>query len=70
MNGDYLHERLPHNKFDKVDAGHFAWADAADEYATLIIDWWKGGYERVEDKSPHLRKISAGGKVAASCRFT
>ena len=31
---------------DKVDAGHFAWADAADAYATLIIDWWNGGYER------------------------
>src|ERR1700747_2882498 len=47
VNGDYLHERLPHSKSDKVDAGHFAWADAADQYATLIIDWWNGGYERV-----------------------
>jgi pimeloyl-ACP methyl ester carboxylesterase len=47
VNGDYLRERLPHSKSDKVDAGHFAWADAADEYATLIIDWWNGGYERV-----------------------
>jgi pimeloyl-ACP methyl ester carboxylesterase len=47
VNGDYLHERLPHSKSDKVDAGHFAWADAADQYATLIIDWWSGGYERV-----------------------
>jgi pimeloyl-ACP methyl ester carboxylesterase len=45
VNGDYLHERLPHNKFDKVDAGHFPWADVADEYASLIIEWWKGGYE-------------------------
>jgi pimeloyl-ACP methyl ester carboxylesterase len=47
INGDYLHERLPHSKSDKVGAGHFAWADAADEYATLVIDWWKGGHERV-----------------------
>jgi pimeloyl-ACP methyl ester carboxylesterase len=47
INGDYLHERLPHSKFDKVNAGHFAWADAADENGTLIIDWWNGGYERV-----------------------
>jgi pimeloyl-ACP methyl ester carboxylesterase len=48
VNGDYLHERLPHSKPDRVDAGHFAWADAADEYASLIIDWWwNGGYERV-----------------------
>jgi pimeloyl-ACP methyl ester carboxylesterase len=47
VNGDYLHERLPHSKSDRVDANHFAWADAADEYAALIIDWWNGGYERV-----------------------
>jgi pimeloyl-ACP methyl ester carboxylesterase len=45
VNGEYLHKRLPHNKWDKIDAGHFAWADAADEYATLIIDWWTGGFE-------------------------
>ena len=47
VNGDYLHERLPHSKSDKIDAGHFPWADAADQYATLIIDWWNGGYQRV-----------------------
>jgi pimeloyl-ACP methyl ester carboxylesterase len=47
VNGDYLHERLPHSKSDKVDAGHFAWADAPDQYATLIIDWWNGGYQLV-----------------------
>jgi len=47
VNGDYLRERLPHSKSDKVDAGHFAWADTADEYVTLIIDWWNGGYEHV-----------------------
>jgi pimeloyl-ACP methyl ester carboxylesterase len=47
VNGDYLHDRLSRNKHDKIDAGHFAWADAAHGYATLIIDWWNGGYERV-----------------------
>ena len=47
VNGDYLHKRLPHNKSDKINAGHFAWADAADEYAALVIDWWNGRYERV-----------------------
>jgi hypothetical protein len=30
-----------------ANANHFAWADAADENATLIIDWWNGGYECV-----------------------
>jgi pimeloyl-ACP methyl ester carboxylesterase len=47
VNGMYLAERLPHSKHDFVDAGHFAWADAVDDYARLIIDWWDGGYERV-----------------------
>ena len=47
VNGQYLHERLPHNKHDYLNAGHFAWADAADDYARLLIDWWDGGYERV-----------------------
>jgi pimeloyl-ACP methyl ester carboxylesterase len=47
VNGEYLHERLPHNRHDHLDAGHFAWADAADDYARLLIDWWNGGYERV-----------------------
>src|SRR5260370_10722464 len=46
VNGDYLHEQLLHNKYDKINAGHFPWADVSDEYAGLIIDWWKGGYER------------------------
>jgi pimeloyl-ACP methyl ester carboxylesterase len=50
VNGDYLHDRLPHNKHDKVDAGHFAWADAADEYAALVIDWWNGGYDDSRSK--------------------
>jgi hypothetical protein len=22
--------------------GHFAWEEAADEYATIVIDWWNG----------------------------
>jgi pimeloyl-ACP methyl ester carboxylesterase len=51
VNGDFLHERLPRSKHDKVNAGHFAWADAADDYAKIIIEWWNGGYELVESKS-------------------
>lgn len=51
VNGDYLHERLPHNKYHKVNAGHFPWADVADEYANLIIQWWNGGYVRAASGS-------------------
>lgn len=47
VNGEYLHGLLPHSKHDYVNANHFAWADAADDYAGLIIDWWEGGFERV-----------------------
>jgi pimeloyl-ACP methyl ester carboxylesterase len=47
VNADYLHEKLPHSKLDKLNTNHFAWADAAHEYAKLVVDWWKGGFERV-----------------------
>jgi pimeloyl-ACP methyl ester carboxylesterase len=44
VNAEYLHERLPHSKLDIVDAGHFTWEDAADEYADLVTSWWSGGF--------------------------
>jgi len=42
-NAEYLHTRLPDSKLDIVDAGHFTWEDAADEYAALVTSWWAGG---------------------------
>jgi pimeloyl-ACP methyl ester carboxylesterase len=42
-NAEFLHERLPHSKLDILDAGHFTWEDAADEYAALVANWWGGG---------------------------
>jgi pimeloyl-ACP methyl ester carboxylesterase len=47
VNGEFLHERLPKSKFDLIDAGHFIWEDAADEYASIVTSWWGGGYARV-----------------------
>jgi pimeloyl-ACP methyl ester carboxylesterase len=44
VNGEFLHERLPKSKLDIIDAGHFTWEDAADEYAALVTSWWGGGY--------------------------
>ncbi len=44
VNAEFLHKRLPHNKFDVIDAGHFIWEDAADEFAALVTSWWRGGY--------------------------
>ena len=47
VNAEFLHERLPNSKLDILDAGHFNWEDAADEYAALAMSWWSGGYATV-----------------------
>jgi pimeloyl-ACP methyl ester carboxylesterase len=44
VNAEFLHERLPNSKLDVVDAGHFTWEDASDDYAALVTSWWGGGY--------------------------
>jgi pimeloyl-ACP methyl ester carboxylesterase len=51
VNADFLFERLPNSKLDIVDAGHFTWEDAADEYAALVTAWWGGGYAARASKS-------------------
>ena len=47
VNSEFLHERLPKSKLDVLDAGHYPWEDAADEYAALVTAWWQGGYANV-----------------------
>jgi len=44
VNAEFLHERLPKSKLDIIDAGHFNWEEAPDEYAALVTSWWSGGY--------------------------
>jgi pimeloyl-ACP methyl ester carboxylesterase len=44
VNAEFVDARLPNSKLDVIDAGHFTWEDAADEYAALSIGWWDGGY--------------------------
>ena len=44
VNAQYLDERLPHSEHRIVDAGHFIWEDADDEYAALVTAWWAGGF--------------------------
>jgi pimeloyl-ACP methyl ester carboxylesterase len=46
-NNEYLDQLLPHSEIHPVDAGHFAWEEAAEEYGRLIVDWVSGGYRRV-----------------------
>jgi pimeloyl-ACP methyl ester carboxylesterase len=40
VNAEYLGERLPNAKVTLLDAKHFIWEDAADEYAAQVIAWW------------------------------
>ncbi|BAY49404.1 alpha/beta hydrolase fold protein [Scytonema sp. HK-05] len=44
VNAEFLHERLPASKLAVLDAGHYTWEEAADEYAALVTGWWDGGY--------------------------
>ncbi|MDQ1463545.1 MAG: hypothetical protein QOC73_486, partial [Actinomycetota bacterium] len=45
-NNEYLADLLPNCDVHPLDAGHFAWEEAADEYASLIVDWVTGGSDR------------------------
>jgi pimeloyl-ACP methyl ester carboxylesterase len=43
-NHRYLHQRLPKSKLDLIDAGHFTWEDAPEEYAEIVTSWWARGH--------------------------
>ena len=43
VNAEYLHDRLRHSDLHMIDAGHFTWEDAADEYAAVVTEWWASG---------------------------
>jgi pimeloyl-ACP methyl ester carboxylesterase len=46
-NNQYLDDLLPHSELHPLDAGHFAWEQAAEDYGRLVVDWVSGGYRRV-----------------------
>ncbi len=50
VNAEFLHQRLPNSKLDIIDAGHFTWEDAPDQYAALVTNWWNGRH--VSTKGP------------------
>src|ERR1700730_10795305 len=52
VNAEFIDERLPTSRLDIVDAGHFTWEDAADEYAALVTSWWSGGYATTRSAAP------------------
>jgi pimeloyl-ACP methyl ester carboxylesterase len=45
-NNQYLNELIPNREIHPLNAGHFAWEEAADDYGELIADWVNGGYRR------------------------
>jgi len=48
-NSEYLDDLLPNSEIHPLDAGHFAWEEAAEEYGRLVADWVSGGHRRVAD---------------------
>jgi pimeloyl-ACP methyl ester carboxylesterase len=54
VNGEFLHQRLPNSKLDIVEAGHFVWEDAADEYAALVTSWWSAGHVKPRTQEASL----------------
>jgi pimeloyl-ACP methyl ester carboxylesterase len=46
-NSQYLGDLLPNSEIHPLDAGHFAWEEAAVEYGRLVVDWVSGGYRRL-----------------------
>ncbi len=38
-NAEFLHDCLPNSSLVIVEAGHFVWEEAADEYASIISRW-------------------------------
>jgi pimeloyl-ACP methyl ester carboxylesterase len=39
-NAEFMAERLSDSRLDILEAGHFTWEEAADEYAALVTSWW------------------------------
>jgi pimeloyl-ACP methyl ester carboxylesterase len=58
VNAEFLHKRLPHSEMHLLDSGHFAWEDAADEYAARVTAWWGGGYKAVAPRQTAARSES------------
>jgi pimeloyl-ACP methyl ester carboxylesterase len=52
VNAEYLHERLLRSELRVIDAGHFIWEDAADEYASLVTSWWSEGFKTCMKRPP------------------
>jgi pimeloyl-ACP methyl ester carboxylesterase len=46
-NNQYVDDLLPNSEIHPLEAGHFAWEQAAEENGSLVVDWVMGGYRRI-----------------------
>jgi len=46
-NNQYLADTLPRSEAHALDAGHFAWEEASEDYGSMVAEWISGGYRRV-----------------------
>ena len=44
-NNQFLADTMPNSVAHRLDAGHFAWEEAAGEYGRLVSEWIAGGYK-------------------------
>jgi pimeloyl-ACP methyl ester carboxylesterase len=45
-NNQFLADQLPNSEVHALDATHFAWEEASEEYGRLAAEWIGGGYRR------------------------
>jgi pimeloyl-ACP methyl ester carboxylesterase len=45
-NNQFLADTMPNSVAHRLDAGHFAWEEAAGEYGRLVSEWISGGYKK------------------------
>lgn len=45
VNGQFLADRLPNNRYLLLNAAHRVWEEAADEYIEAVVAWINGDYQ-------------------------
>jgi pimeloyl-ACP methyl ester carboxylesterase len=50
INGQFLADRLPNNRYILLDAQHRYWEEAADKYIETLTSWFGGDYQLLEKK--------------------
>ena len=44
VNAEFLAASIPRSRLAPIDAGHFVWEEAPDEFAAMIAAWVTVGY--------------------------